>query len=138
MKEYFLILYQGIKIDHFYWEFVNSGRKILILTSFLLPETYGIISSLLILIILWRLQNYLKPYKKEKNNYIEMFGVNVAIITLTCGHIYNQTYEVNTDSLDLALLLIMLILNIIFICQWTGLLIISLEDKSIFLGKVNK
>ena len=136
VKQYFLILYQGIKIDYFYWEFINSGRKIMILMSFLLPSTFGIIVSIFLLIIVWRFQNYLKPYKEAKNNYIEMFGINVAIITLICGHIYNQDYETNTEILDSILLFIMLILNIIFIILWLGLLIISLGEKYTFLAKV--
>ena len=136
VKQYFLILYQGIKIDYFYWEFINSGRKILILMSFLLPSTFGIIVSIFLLIIVWRFQNHLKPYKEAKNNYIEMFGINVAIITLICGHIYNQDYETNTEILDSILLFIMLILNIIFIILWLGLLIISLGEKYTFLAKV--
>ena len=136
VKQYFLILYQGIKIKHFYWEFINSLRKVVILTTFLLPGTYGIMTSMLILVIIWRFQNYLHPYKEEKNNKLEMFGINVAIITLICGYILSQHYEKNTTVLDLALLIIMLVLNIVFIIQWAGLLIISLGEKFKFLEKV--
>jgi len=43
VQQYFLILYQGLKIKHFYWEFVNSLRKVLILICFLLPPSYQIV-----------------------------------------------------------------------------------------------
>jgi len=63
VKQYFLILFQGIKIKHFYWEFINSLRKVMILITFLLPGSYGTTASIIILILIWRFQNYLHPYK---------------------------------------------------------------------------
>ena len=65
-----------------------------------------------------------------------MLGINVAIITLICGNIFNQNYEQSTTILDLMLLIILITLNIIFITQWAGLLIISLGEKYMFLDKV--
>ena len=83
IQKYFLILYQGLKTKHFYWEFVNSSRKILILIAFLLPTEYQIMFSLVTLITTWRLQSYLLPYKDNDNNEVEILGVNVGIITLS-------------------------------------------------------
>ena len=40
VKQYMLILYQGLKHEKYYWEFVNSLRKVLILMSFSLLITY--------------------------------------------------------------------------------------------------
>jgi len=31
IQKYYLMIYQGLKINRFYWEFVNTTRKIMIL-----------------------------------------------------------------------------------------------------------
>lgn len=46
MLGYFLILYQGLKDSIFYWEFVNSLRKVFIVISFLFSSSYKIGFSL--------------------------------------------------------------------------------------------
>ena len=81
-RRYFLILYQGLKEDKFYWEFVNSLRKVLILLAFLLPDDYKIMFSSLVLLITWRVQHNLQPYKLDENNRLEILGVIAGVITL--------------------------------------------------------
>ena len=96
VKQYFLILNQGLKTKHFYWEFVNSLRKVLILISFVLPFSFQIVFSTSILIITWKVQDYLKPYKKNTNNDIEILALNAGVVTLLSGLVYNienQTHE---------------------------------------------
>lgn len=134
LKHDFLILYQGLKTKHFYWEFVNSLKKIIILISFLLPDAYKILLSASTLLFTWRLQSYLQPYKHTHNNDIEMFGVNVAIVTLLCGMIFNQPDT--SDSLNTVLLIIMLVLNVIFIIQWIYLFITNLGEKYTLFAEV--
>jgi len=82
VKKYFLILYQGLRPKIFYWEFINSLRKILILGSLLLDDSYKILCSVTVLVTIWKIQNQLRPYKSNGNNEIEILGVNVGIITL--------------------------------------------------------
>jgi len=114
---------------------VNSLKKVIILISFLLPDAYKIALSTSVLIITWRVQNYLQPYKHEYNNEIEMLGVNVGIVTLLSGMIYNQ---INTsNSLNSVLLIIMLALNAIFIVQWIYLLVANLGEKYTVFEQVN-
>ena len=127
LKQNFLILYQGLKTKHFYWEFVNSLKKVIILISFLFPEPFKIGVPILTLLVAWRVQNYLRPYKYSHNNEIDMLGVNVAIVTLLCGMIYNQVNTLN--SLNSVLLMIMTILNTIFIVQWIYLFVANLGEK---------
>jgi len=45
IKQYFLILYQGLKPKRFYWEYINTMRKILILVALLLPSSLKIALS---------------------------------------------------------------------------------------------
>ncbi len=70
VQKYFLILYQGLKSKHFYWEFMNSFRKIAILIAFLLPTYLQMLFSVIILVFTWRLQSYLRPYKNDDFNEI--------------------------------------------------------------------
>ena len=67
VNQYFLILHQGLKKQRYYWEFVNSIRKVLILIIFALLVTYStfyrILSATIVLVISIRLQVYLQPYK---------------------------------------------------------------------------
>lgn len=86
IKKYLLILYQGLKPKTFYWEFVNTIRKTLILlvNIFLSSSSsfYQVMVSLTILIIVIRLQIYLEPYKLEQNNKIEIHGIIAGTLTL--------------------------------------------------------
>jgi len=133
IREYFLILSQGLKTKHFYWEFVNSLRKVWILISFVLPLNFQIIFSTSLLIFTWRLQNYLKPYKSNEKNEIEMLGINVGIVTLFCGSIFNNDEEGNT-RLNLIVLLVMIILNVVFILRWlVSILSVSGEKYPVLL-----
>ena len=135
IQKYFLILYQGLKTKHFYWEFVNSSRKVLILIAFVIPKDYQILFSATVLISTWRLQEYLKPYKDNVNNRIEILGVNVGIITLSCGLIFNSN---NTrEVLNTILLAIMLFFNALFITQWSYLFLLTLGEKHPFFLKVS-
>ena len=137
IKKYFLILYQGLKDEHFYWEFVNSLKKIIILLSFVLPDPFKIIVSVVTLVISWRIQKILQPYKLKDNNETEMIGVNVGITTLCSGMIYNSS---DTHSgLNSVLLVVMVFLNIFFILQWLYLFSSNSQSKyKMYLNKILK
>lgn len=130
----FLILYQGFKKSHFYWEFVNSLRKIFILLCFLMPSEVKFVSAAAVLIISWRVQNHLQPYKVKANNEIEMLGVNIGVITLCCGMAYDQ--QDGSTRLNNFLLFLIISLNIIFITKWLYLLFKNFGQKYQFFQKV--
>ena len=90
IKQYFLILYQGLKRDKFYWEFINTIRKILILLVFPLATTMKMLVSIMILVLLTRLQLKLQPYVDTENNQIEILATNAGIITIFSGLLYSQ------------------------------------------------
>ena len=94
IKQYFLILYQGLRPQTYYWEFVNTLRKVLILLTLtaliLFDPFYRILIAVIILVATIRLQVYLKPYKVEKNNKIELMAISVGCITLFSGVIFTQ------------------------------------------------
>ena len=138
IKQYFLVLYQGLRKEHFYWEFVNSVRKICILISFALPTSAQVMFALSVLISTSRLQSRLKPYKLKANNDIEVFGINISILTLCCGLIFNQ--KVASEGLNDALLVIIVTANVLFIIRWLCLLFLHLASKyhQIFNQKLSK
>jgi hypothetical protein len=116
INQYFLILYQGLRTKTFYWEFVNTIRKLLILVSFALEINMRILVTALSIIFTLRLQKYLNPYKLKENNELELYAIIVAVVTVLSGLIFNQ--EESTGYLNIIFLVIVAIVNIIFILKW--------------------
>lgn len=124
---YFLILYQGFKTDQFYWEFINTARKILIMMAFLMPLSIQILFSLSVLIITWRVQVRLEPYKYKYNNFVEILGVTAGIVTVCSSLVYqNKTTE---RRLDMMILIAVILINCKFILEWLYLLLENFKEK---------
>ena len=136
---YFLILYQGLKKDIFYWEFVNTLRKVLILVSFAALATflplYKIMISVVILIITARVQIRLNPYKNSNHSEIEMLAIVSGTMTIFSGLIFTTLN--NVVILDLLILVWIFVINILFILDWWLLFFISLSERYKFLLKVS-
>ena len=132
VKQYFLILYQGFKHEVFYWEFVNSLRKVLILLTLTVLISYDpfykILISVIILIVSVRVQIYLKPYKDDKNNEIELLAVNTGLFTLFSGIIFSDD---NNDIgwVNLLLFASVVIANTIFIVKWIYLFFECMSER---------
>lgn len=137
MKSYFLVLYQGLKPSVFYWEFVNSLRKVLILVAFLLPTAYKVTASTFILIIIWRIQKYIQPYRNDQFNDVEILGINAAIVIILTGIAFNQNDTDTNNFLNFVLLFFILVLNFIFLMKWFILMIENFGEKWEILLKVN-
>ena len=136
---HFLILYQGLKKNWFYWEFVNSLRKVLILIIFAALTTfsplYRIVLSVIVLTISARVQIYLDPYKNSKHSEIELLAIVAGTTTLFSGLIYTSS---TTDNLLNTLVLAWIFaFNIIFILEWLLLLFVTLSERFKFLMKVS-
>ena len=132
IKQYMLILYQGLKIDRYYWEFVNTLRKVLILMSFSLLITfdpaYRIMVSVIILLITFRVQVGLSPYKKSEYNDVEILAILAGTMTLLSGVVFSTDEDQNT-VLNVLILITVIIFNITYICRWAYLLIVCLSEK---------
>ena len=93
-KKNFLILYQGLKSNRYYWEFVNVLRKVFILLiNVLIPGEmwqYRIMFAIVFLLMFLRLQTYLKPYKKQLHNDLEQREIICSIFTLYSGIYFNS------------------------------------------------
>ena len=127
-----LILYQGLKSDRYYWEFVNSLRKVLILMSFSLLITYKpayrIMIAVVILLATFRLQISLSPYKNSEYNNIEILALLTGSLTILSGLIFTSDEDQNT-ILNMFVLVIVIKFNITFILKWSYLLIQCLSEQ---------
>ena len=121
IQKYLLILYQGLQEKWFYWELVNTGRKIsmVAINVFLstMPLLYSSTTAVILLVILIRVQIKLKPYKDELNNELEIESMITGTATLFWGVLF--TSDDNRYAIIVLVVLIVLILiNIKFLLHW--------------------
>ena len=108
-------LYQGLKDNVFYWELINTTRKICMIAINALLSTFPLIysaaSAVVVLVFLMRVQLRLHPYKRDLNNRLEMEAMTTGTATLFCGVLFVS------DTQDFAIIT-------------TVILIVILETKS--------
>ncbi|CAI2365361.1 unnamed protein product [Moneuplotes crassus] len=136
IKSYFLILYQGLKPEVFYWEFVNTLRKIAILLTLLFHRTVSISLSLMILIVTARVQLYLKPYRNREHSKIEFLAMMAGVCTITAALIYSQDKQ--NEVLNIFVLLSVISFNLKFIMEWLFLLLLKHQDRSSLVKSITK
>lgn len=145
MKRYFLLLYQGLKRKAFYWEFVNTIRKVLMpLFSVLLATFnpfYRAMVAIIILIGLFRVQQHLHPYKLEENNQIEMLAIITGMVTLFGAILFidvSDEDDEDIEGLQVFSLVAIIFVNIYFILRWFHVFLYSFESKNAILGMSRK
>ena len=86
VRQIFLMLYQGYKHDKFYWEFVNTFRKVLLLVLSTLLSVFSVyyaaIISISVLWVMMHIQNRVQPYENLKYNSIEIKAMLAGSMTL--------------------------------------------------------
>lgn len=86
IKKYFLLIYQGLKRKAFYWEFVNTFRKMFLLffstVLSIVPVNYTALTSIALLAIFVKIQHVIQPYKYKRNNKLEMRAIIAGTMTL--------------------------------------------------------
>ena len=134
VKKYYLIIYQGLRHDIFYWEFINVIRKVILYICNVLLSTYNgfyrASISIVFLVILFRLQVRLKPYKFEQNNMIEMLAINCGMITLFGGILFVEQTDSSILFIQMFALVFILLINIYFILKWAHLFVYSYSTKN--------
>ena len=133
VQRYLLMLYQGLNQDRFYWEFINTFRKSLLLSISVFMSTspllYRILIATVIMVIMRDIQKRLKPYKLMINNRLELNEIMTGSATIFASMIFNDqesTVVVVERTLfilgktysRLTTLLIVLIFNIRFFLFW--------------------
>ena len=133
VKQYMLILYQGLKPNRYYWEFVNSLRKVLILMSFTLFVTfslaYRIMIAIIILLITFRIQINLNPYKNDDYNSIEILALLTGTVTIFSGLIFTMDDEDQESFWNAIIMMFVIVFNIVFVLRWTYLFMKTMSGK---------
>lgn len=133
IKKYFLLLYQGLKPKAFYWEFINTIRKIIMpaFNVFLaaIAGFYRAMIAIMVLVLLFRLQHKIQPYKLQENNLLEMLAIITGMITLFGGILFLDDSEDSVPGLQLFALVIIVFTNIYFIFRWLHLLLYSFRSQ---------
>ena len=135
VKRIFFILYQGLKQNAFYWEFVNTLRKVLLLLfSTILsvfPPNYSAFISIAILILLIHIQIKIDPYEDQRHNQIEIKAVIAGTVTLFCGILFDQNNQEEGSPLIITLIMaFLIIINLMFIFEWLYLFIKTFNIKN--------
>ena len=132
VQRYLLMLYQGLKDKVFYWELVNTTRKILMIAInallSTLPLVYSAVSAVLILIGLMRVQLRLQPYKHELNNKLEMEAMTTGTATLFWGVLFVSDSQ-GFSAITTLILIVIIVMNWRFIIIWLLCMIHTVTDK---------
>jgi hypothetical protein len=125
-QRYFIVLYQGLKDDRFYWELINTGRKVIIVSINVFLSGYQLFykgaSAVILIVVFLRLQIALKPFKLELNNEWELLSYMASLITLFGGLLY-VTDVLRLKSVDLFAFFVILLINVYFLLFWTYLML---------------
>ena len=133
------MLYQGLKFDKFYWEFFNTLRKLLLLSISVLMSSLSLylrsLAATIVLIIIFKIQNKLNPYRSMTNNRLESCEIltgamttfsliifqdqenSVTVINLIVV-VYGKLYKILSET-KMMLNFIVIILNTRFMLLWT-------------------
>ena len=139
VQRYFIVLYQGLKKDKFYWEFVNTLRKVLIVWVNVFLAQYdsfykGILAVVLI-IILFRVQLVLMPYKDEEVNECEYLSFLSSAMTLYGGLLFINDEERGNDVVELIAFILIVLVNARFFILWMYLMS-KTQQKYRFVTKI--
>lgn len=131
IQKYLIVLYQGLKNDKFYWELVNTVRKVLVscINVFLArfnPFYKGMVAIILILIV-YRVQRRLQPYKNREYNNLEIASFSASWITLYGGLLYSNEGAGSNPTVEFASFLLIVFLNIYFLIFWLYLMTLTSE-----------
>ena len=80
------MLYQGLRPEAYYWEFLNVMRKIMLIAINVFLSGFDIgykpLCALIVLVIALRIQERVNPYKKEVFNALEYREIAVSVVTI--------------------------------------------------------
>ena len=118
VKKYFHIIYIGYREERFYWEFVNTFKKFILIAFnvFLsqVSKAYKGMIAIITLIILVRLQMFLRPYKLKVNNEVENFSM-VAIGFSLYGGLLFMKGQSQVAFIEAFTFILIIIINSVYI-----------------------
>jgi len=134
VKKYFHILYLGYREEHFYWEFVNTLRKFCMISInvFLsqVSTSYKGMAAIITLIVLYRIQLFLKPYKLKVNNEVENASIVGIAFTIFGGLLFLKgKSEIN--FIEVFAFILIIAINVVYFLLWVYLLSKTYEKHQI-------
>ena len=140
VKNYYLILYQGLRHEVFYWEFINTIRKVMIISLntilSVLSLEYRVLLGITMLFAVARIQLIMSPYKLKENNDIEVMSIIAGLLILYCGIIFEEGQDYDYPLFDFIAVLILVVFNSIFLTQWLYYFLESINFKNENLKKL--
>ena len=136
MNEYFLILYQGLKPKTYYWEFVNTARKVILVIVLMLPGLLKALLSTVIIFTTIRIQIYLRPYRDEDHNKLELLAMVSGLVTVMSSLIFTE--ENNVSFIEIATVLLIIGINAIFLMEWIYKMAQCMQNKNKVFKKVKQ
>jgi len=129
-KVIFGFIFNGYKIQKFYWEFIIMYRKILIITISVFMSngstTVQALTVVIVLILSLYFQYSSKPYSRSELNYMETEALLTAVTTIYCG-LYYLT-NLTDEGVKLFLFFIILGGNLYFMIYWIYYVSLALLD----------
>ena len=131
VKQYLLILYQGLRTEVFYWEFINTFIKAFILLIFIalsfLNQTVKIFLTSIFIFGIIRIQMKVSPYKKKENNFLEVRAMTASLLTLMVGIVFAQDTQIG--FINIFFLLFVVFQNLWFLSEWLHLFWVCMGDR---------
>ena len=125
VKQYFHVIYIGYKEECFYWEFVNILKKFILisLNVFLsqVPKAYKGMVAITAIIMLIRLQMFLRPYKLKVNNEVENSSMVAIGFTLYGGLLFIKGQS-KVSFIDGLVFILIIVVNTVYIMFWVYLM----------------
>lgn len=131
VKVMFGFLYQGYKLDVYFWEVIIMYRKIICLLIATLMAPLGIFTQatllIVVLVICLNVNAANRPYINRSLNDTEDLSILANLITVYCGLFFEPNKPRKTDSeaekmkknVTINLLFItILVVNVMFVVQW--------------------
>lgn len=118
---YFLLLYQGLKHDRYYWEIVNSARKSsLIFSHVFITNDFKVMKALLGALIMFScciIQGRLRPFKIGVISDLEHREMLCSILILYGGLIFVQE-DTSLDFIKIIVFVFIMIMTVRFWILW--------------------
>ena len=138
--KYILLLYQGLRHEVYYWELINTIRKLTLLWLYVfIPDSYNIVKALIGVFILfvWSMAQFrLKPFKigiiSTLGNIVYLIHIEhremlSTMITLYGGLIFVQGNQLS--GLSIGFFVLIVFINLRFILLWTYWVVTVYKSK---------
>jgi predicted outer membrane repeat protein len=120
VKAKYGFLYNGYRMERYYWEFVIIYRKVLIIFISVFVSTVSVevqaLSVMLVIIVAFYLQHANQPYDVQELNDLELLSIFTSGITIYSG-LYFLTNDLNNTA-GMVFFALIVLSNTIFLTYW--------------------